>query len=67
MTSISQSVCEPLIDAVEAAELLHISKRALLRLALLKRVPGTKIGNVWRFRASKLDEWIKSRTQEADE
>ncbi|MCP5116010.1 MAG: helix-turn-helix domain-containing protein [bacterium] len=38
----------------EAAELLKVSKKTLLRHARGGQVPGTKLGRVWRFRRSEL-------------
>ena len=38
----------------EAAQLLKLSKKTLLRHARDGRVPGTKLGRVWRFRRSDL-------------
>ena len=41
---------EPLIDARE-------------EMALRGTLPGLKIGKVWRFRASTLDEWVDEQLQ----
>lgn len=38
----------------EAALLLKVSKKTLLRHAREGEVPGTKLGRVWRFRRSEL-------------
>ena len=38
----------------EAARLLKVSKKTLLRHARDGVVPGTKLGRVWRFRRSDL-------------
>lgn len=38
----------------EAARLLKVSKKTLLRHAREGQVPGTKLGRVWRFRRSEL-------------
>ena len=48
---------DPIGDALtpdEAAQLLKLSKKTLLRHAPDGRVPGTKLGRVWRFRRSDL-------------
>jgi excisionase family DNA binding protein len=57
------AVCsfEPLIDSAAAAHLLKIHRKTLERLALRGAVPAHKIGKFWRFRASELDEWLRSR------
>jgi excisionase family DNA binding protein len=51
---------EPLIDSAAAAELLKVHRKTLERLALRGAVPGHKVGKFWRFRASELDEWLRS-------
>ncbi len=38
----------------EAARLLKVSKKTLLRHARDGQVPGVKLGRVWRFRRSEL-------------
>ena len=38
----------------EAALLLKVSKKTLLRHAREGEIPGTKLGRVWRFRRSEL-------------
>lgn len=51
---------EPLIDSAAAAELLKVHRKTLERLALRGELPGHKVGRFWRFRASELDEWLRS-------
>ncbi len=53
--------CEPLIDAHQAADLLEIHPKTVKRLAARGTLPGMRIGRLWRFRASLLDAWLKSR------
>lgn len=53
--------CEPLIDAKRAADLLQIHPKTVKRLAQLGLLPGLKIGRVWRFRESSLDDWMSSQ------
>ena len=48
---------EPLIDSGEAAKLLQICPRTVLRMARLGKIPAFRIGRLWRFRKSTLDEW----------
>jgi len=52
---------EPLIDAHEAAKLLRLHPVTVREMAARREIPGLKIGKVWRFRASSLDEWVNSR------
>jgi excisionase family DNA binding protein len=53
--------CEPLIDAKDAAELLGIHERTLRDRASAREIPGFRIGTRWKFRASVLDEWIRTQ------
>jgi excisionase family DNA binding protein len=52
---------ERLLDSDEAAALLGIHKKTLQRMARSGEVPGVQVGDLWRFRASTLNEWLASR------
>jgi len=52
---------EPILDSEEAAGLLHIHPKTLQRLARNGTIPGFRIGKLWGFRASALNEWLESR------
>lgn len=54
-------LCEPLLDAKEAARILRIHPKTVKEMAAAKRIPGLKIGSVWRFRASALDAWVTAQ------
>ena len=56
-----QSSFEPILDSEEAADLLHIHPKTLQRLARNGTIPGFRIGKLWGFRASALNEWLESR------
>jgi excisionase family DNA binding protein len=49
---------EPLLDTNEAAALLQIHPKSLQKLARAGTVIGIRIGKLWRFRASALNEWL---------
>jgi excisionase family DNA binding protein len=51
---------EPVLNTEEAAALLQIHPKTLQRLARQGAVPAFRIGDLWRFRASALDEWLRS-------
>ena len=55
--------CEPLITADRAAELLKLHPKTVKRLAQAGKLPGMKIGRVWRFRESSLDAWASPQLQ----
>lgn len=52
---------EPLLDSQEAAALLKIDDKSLQAMARAGQVPGFRIGKLWRFRASELDKWVRSK------
>jgi excisionase family DNA binding protein len=51
---------ERVLNTEEAAALLQIHPKTLQKLAREGGVPGFRIGDLWRFRASALDEWLRS-------
>ena len=51
---------ERVLNTEEAAALLQIHPKTLQRLARQGVVPAFRIGDLWRFRASSLDEWLRS-------
>jgi excisionase family DNA binding protein len=51
---------EPFIDSREAARLLRIHPKTLQKMAREGTIPGRMIGDLWRFRASELDQWARS-------
>jgi len=56
------------LDAVDAAELLSISRVTMIRLARDGRVPARKVGREWRFSRQALHNWLAgNQPQAADE
>jgi excisionase family DNA binding protein len=55
--------CEPLVTAERAAELLRLHPKTVKRLAKARKLPGMKIGRVWRFRESSLDSWMAQQLE----
>ena len=49
---------ERLLDTAEAAALLQIHPKTLQKLARAGTVVGIRIGKLWRFRASALNDWV---------
>jgi len=54
---------EPLLDCIEAAELLRMHPESLKRLARAGRIAAAKMGGVWRFRASALNAYMQEMTE----
>ncbi|MBI3000051.1 MAG: helix-turn-helix domain-containing protein [Deltaproteobacteria bacterium] len=50
-----------LITLAEAASLLQVSKRTLLRMIQKKEVPAFKVGGQWRIRESQFKEWVDNK------
>ena len=48
-----------LITLEEAAEILQISKRTLLRMIQKKEVLAFKVGGQWRIRESQFRKWVE--------
>jgi excisionase family DNA binding protein len=46
----------------EVAEYLKVNERTVYRLAGAKKIPAFKVGGIWRFLRSDIDQWIKSQT-----
>lgn len=51
---------DELLDLKQAAELLNISEKSLLRLLAQEEVPARKIVGKWRFSRDALYSWIAS-------
>lgn len=49
---------ERLIDSDEAASMLGIHPKTLQRMARQGAINAIRVGRLWRFRASWIDEWI---------
>ena len=57
---------EPLLNDRQAAALLGgIHPKTLQRLARGCQIPAYRLGRFWRYRASELDIWLRSRAQSA--
>jgi excisionase family DNA binding protein len=52
---------EPVIDSEEAARFLNINPKTLQKMARTGSVPAYRIGKLWKFRISDLDEWLRSK------
>jgi excisionase family DNA binding protein len=56
--SSAQRQFEPLLDPKQAAALLRVHQKTLVRLAREGRVPAIRVAKHWRFRASTLNLWV---------
>ena len=51
-------VPEALLDTVEAAAVMKIHPKTLQKLARRGSIHGIRVGKLWRFRASHIQDWI---------
>lgn len=49
------------IDTKEAARMLGVASRTVLRLVERGELPGFKVGDVWRFYRSDIQQYINSQ------
>jgi excisionase family DNA binding protein len=50
-----------LVNSRQAAELLGIHAKTLQAMARRGEVPAHRIGDLWKYRESELDSWLRSR------
>lgn len=51
---------EPWLSVEEVADHLKISKESVYRWLEKGKIPAHRVGKQWRFKASEVDEWVKS-------
>ncbi len=54
-------VLEPLLDSEQAAAHVKVHKKTLQRYARNGLVVGLRVGKLWRFRPSDLDDWSQGQ------
>jgi len=47
----------------QLADLLSLSERTVYRLANKGEIPGFRVGNSWRFKRSRVEEWMDEQTE----
>ncbi len=60
--SSAQPEIREVMDIRQAAHYLGISADSLYRYAATGFIPAFRLGNRWRFRKSRLDEWMDRRS-----
>jgi excisionase family DNA binding protein len=51
---------EPWLSVEEVADHLKISKESVYRWLEKGKIPAHRVGKQWRFKASEVDDWVKS-------
>ena len=55
-----QQGLEPWFSVEEIARHLGVSKETIYRWLERKTVPAHRMGKLWKFKASEVDEWVKA-------
>ena len=50
----------------EASRYLGISPDTLYKYVSVERIPAFKLGNRWRFKKSKLDQWMEEKSNQME-
>jgi excisionase family DNA binding protein len=51
----------------EASDYLGVSADTLYKYVYEERIPAFKLGNRWKFKKSKLDQWMEAKSMERAE
>lgn len=51
---------EPWVTLAQVAEHLQVSQDTVHRWREAKALPAHRVGRVWRFKLSEVDEWVRS-------
>ena len=62
----AQSAPREVMDIRQASEYLGISGDTLYRYASEGFIPAFKLGNRWRFKKSRLDQWMEEQSSEME-
>lgn len=49
---------EPWLSVEQIASHLGVSKETIYRWLDRQKIPASRVGKLWRFRASDVDEWV---------
>lgn len=49
----------------QVAEYLQVTERTIYNLAWAGKLPGFKVGNIWRFKKDDIDKWIETNKRTA--
>ena len=54
------SMTEKWLSVEEIAEHLGISKETVYRWLERKKIPAHRVGKLWKFQASEVDDWVRA-------
>lgn len=55
------------LDMNDACEFLNIAKPTLYRYVRVGKIPGFKVGKIWRFHKASLEAWVAEKMREETE
>lgn len=61
---IAYKVSDEILTIKEMAAYLKVAEKTIYRLAGSKKLPGFKVGGIWRFKRSEIDHWINTQSAE---
>ena len=54
---------DEIMTVKQVAEYLKIAEKTAYRFATEGKIPGFRVGAAWRFKKSKIDEWIAKQQE----
>ena len=60
-------VADDVLDAKEVAQLLKVHQRTVIRLAERGELPAFRVGDLWRFRRTDVEEFINKQIRKPDQ
>ncbi len=58
---------EPWVSLEEIAQHLAVSQDTVHRWMRSRGLPAHKVGRIWRFKVSEVDEWVRSENKDGSE
>jgi excisionase family DNA binding protein len=58
-------LAEPLLDSIQASAILLIHPKTLQRMARRGQMPAVRVGKLWRFRRTDINNWIAKQVPAA--
>jgi excisionase family DNA binding protein len=56
---------EPWVSLEDVAKHLGVSKDSVHRWIRRRKMPAHKVGHLWKFKISEVDEWVRASGQDA--
>jgi excisionase family DNA binding protein len=63
----AKPIAEPWVSVDVVANHLGVAKDSVYRWIEHRRLPAHKIGRLWKFKLSKVDEWVRASGADAPE